>query len=147
MAHYAITWRTFSQLMWILDTKLMSARSVQWKNKNLPPPAIYVFVYRPCNFISVTVCVVIYIYNMSLPCKSCTYSYSLGVYLIYTRISIIFQTFCCLYFKSSFLFGDVIENHKPHSFISFKWYIIQRGGLYVYPINYKISFRQIVRLI
>ena len=68
----------------------------------------------------------IYTHNMNIPCQNCTYSYSL---IGYTRISIIFQTFCFLYFKSifiktitSFLFGDVF--HKPRSFILFKWYIV-----------------------
>ena len=33
---------------------------------------------------------------------------------------------------------DII--HKPYSFISFKWYIIQGYCIYIYPTNYKISF-------
>ena len=111
---------------------------------------IYPLLYATLFTFSVTFetlfllqCVFWYICNMNLPWKSCTYSYSLGVYLIYsTQISIIFQTFCFLYFKSifiktitSFLFGDVI--HKPHSFISFKWYmyIIQGYCMYIQQIT------------
>ena len=70
-------------------------------------PLLY-FCYSVCSDI------IICTGNMNLPCKSCTYSYSLGVYLIYTNIYsiyiyiyiyIIFQTFCFLrvYFKSIFI--------------------------------------------
>ena len=105
---------------------------------------IYPLLYATLFTFSVTFetlfllqCVFWYICSMNLPCKSCTYSCSLGVYLIIysTQISIIFQTFCFLYFKSifiktrtSFFFGDVI--HKPHSFISCKM-VYYTGVLYV----------------
>ena len=116
---------------------------------------IYPLLYATLFTFSVTFetlfllqCVFWYICSMNLPWNSCTYSYSLGVYLIYSRqISIIFQTFCFLYFKSifiktitSFLFGDVI--HKPHSFISCKMVTsIFTGVLYVqYTQQIKLSF-------
>ena len=130
MAHYAITWRVFSQLMWIVYTKPISAGPMRLYKGSAKPIFVY-HTYNFWNFISVTVCVLIYtVCNMNLPCKSCIYSYSLGVYLIYTNIYnfsnvlLFIQYIYIIYFKSifiktitSFLFGDVI--HKPHSFISF----------------------------
>ena len=101
MAHYAITWRIFSQSIWMLTQN--------WSLQDLFNESIKIY---PLLYFCYSVCsdIIICTGNMNLPCKSCTYSYSLGVYLIYTSIysiyiSIIFQTFCFLrvYFKSIFI--------------------------------------------
>ena len=85
-------------------------------------------------------CVFWYICNMNLLCKSCTYSQFSGIPNIHKYIYNVSKFCRFLYFKSifiktitSFLFGDVI--HEPHSFISFKWYIIQGYCMYIQQIT------------
>ena len=65
------------------------------------------------------------------------------IYIQCTRISIIFQTFCFLYFKSifiktmtSFLFSDI--NHKPHSFIYIYMVYYYTGVLYTKFLVYSL---------